>query len=105
MFDKPITVCSKVLKDSAKGQNCTLRLTCCNHNPETTVLAHLPVGQKGMGMKRPDYLAVFACSDCHDRLDGRTKGGVEHKDMLRALGETQGYWVKKGLIKVEGYEV
>lgn len=92
---------SKTLRNSARGRACTLRLDCCNHNPETTVLAHLPIGQKGMGMKRPDYLAVFACSDCHDRLDGRTKGGVDATDTLRALGETQQHWFSNGYFTIK----
>ncbi|MCX8621624.1 MULTISPECIES: nuclease domain-containing protein, partial [unclassified Gilliamella] len=30
---------SKLTKE-AKGRECQVRLPCCNHNPETTVLAH-----------------------------------------------------------------
>ncbi|MER2105083.1 MAG: nuclease domain-containing protein, partial [Pseudomonas atacamensis] len=45
-------VSSKKLRASANGQECTVRMPgICNHNPETTVLAHLPCGQKGMGIK------------------------------------------------------
>ena len=45
-------VISQKLRDSARGQDCTLRLPgICNFDSATTVLAHLPCGQKGMGMK------------------------------------------------------
>ena len=56
-------VSSKKLRESARGMDCALRIPgACNHNPETTVLAHLPCGHKGVGMKSPDNMAVFACS-------------------------------------------
>lgn len=98
-------IVSKKLRDSARGQSCTLRLPgVCNFDPETTVLAHLPCGQKGMGMKGPDMIAVFACSACHDRLDARTSAApaVTGADMLRALAETQLIWIRDGLLTVKG---
>ena len=61
------------LRDSARGQLCQLRFPGCNGDPETTVLAHLRLGGiAGVGLKPPDVCAVFACSDCHSLLDGRT---------------------------------
>lgn len=93
-------VVSKKLRDSARGQSCTLRLDCCNFNPETTVLAHLPCGHKGAGMKSPDNMAVFACSDCHTYIDGPHRWSVHTKDYLRALAETQLSWIELGLIKI-----
>lgn len=93
---------SKKLRDSARGRDCTLRLPgVCNFNPETTVLAHLPCGMKGVGMKSPDNMAVFACSSCHDAIDGRSRVDVDAFDLLRALAETQAYWLEKGLIVVK----
>lgn len=80
------------LRKAAKGQPCTLRLPCCNHNDETTVLAHLRFfGWAGIAQKPDDMLAVFACSACHDALDRRdasTSGLWGFEDILRALGET-----------------
>lgn len=93
---------SKKLRASARGQDCTLRLPgVCNGNPETTVLAHLPCGKKGMGMKSPDNMACFACSSCHDLLDGRAKGEIDWRDVLRALAETQSYWLREGLMTIK----
>lgn len=93
---------SKKLRDSARGQECTLRIPgVCNFNPETTVLAHLACGQKGMGLKSPDNMAVFACS-CHDLLDGRRQGELDQRDVLRALGETQAIWISQGLMTIKG---
>lgn len=87
------------LRASARGKECTLRIFgVCNHNPETTVLAHLPCGQRGVGMKSPDNMAIHCCSGCHDLLDGRAKGEVDWKDVVRALAETQARWINSGLM-------
>ena len=63
------------MRKAARGKACTLRIpTVCNGNPETTVLAHVRrPWNAGVGMKPSDLHAVFACSACHDELDGRTR--------------------------------
>lgn len=46
----------------------------CNGNPETTVLAHIRRGNvAGVGQKPPDLCGVWACSACHDVIDGRVR--------------------------------
>lgn len=96
-------VVSKRVRESARGQDCTVRIPgACNFNPETTVLAHLPCGQKGMGMKGFDTVAVYACSACHDVLDGRRKGEVDWSDMLRAIAETHEALIRAGILTVKG---
>lgn len=97
-------VVSKKLRDSARGQDCTVRLVgICNFDPATTVLAHLPCGQRGVAMKGPDNMAVFACSACHDAIDGRRRGvEVAGEDLLRALAETQQAWMRGGLMTLKG---
>lgn len=93
---------SKKIRAAARGQDCTVRLPgVCNFNPETTVLAHLPCGQRGTGIKSPDNLAVFACSACHDAIDGRTRQSIDWKDMLRALAETQLILIEKGIMVIK----
>ena len=60
------------LTRAARNQECTIRLhPYCNGNIETTVLAHAPSPDKGMGIKSPDWWGAFSCSDCHDIVDGR----------------------------------
>lgn len=86
------------IRQSAQGEMCTVRMGCCNSNPETTVLAHLPCKHSGMGMKSPDSIAVFACSNCHDVMDGRAKGEIDWKDILRALAETHARLIVKGVM-------
>jgi len=80
---------SPQLRASANGQPCSLRLSCCNHDPETTVLAHLRFfGWAGVTEKPDDYLGIFACAACHDAIDGRSGDLWEFEDLLRGLGET-----------------
>lgn len=95
-------IVSKKLRDSARGQACTLRLDGCRHDPETVVLCHLPVGMKGIGMKSPDLFAVFGCDHCHAVIDGRARGHYDARDLLRALAETQMKWIQMGLITIKG---
>lgn len=92
----------KKLRESARGRDCTLRLAgICNFDSETVVLAHLPCGMKGTGMKSPDNIAAFACSNCHDAIDGRSRNDVDGLDLIRALAETQAYWIEHGLMVVK----
>ncbi|WP_434359862.1 DUF1364 domain-containing protein [Parasalinivibrio latis] len=59
-------------REAAKGQPCSLQIPgVCNHDPETTVLAHLPSPMHGMAYKSDDWFAVDCCSACHDVIDGR----------------------------------
>jgi hypothetical protein len=62
------------LRKAAKGRDCMVRLEgICNHNPETTVLAHIRMpGLSGMGIKADDLLGAWACSACHDAIDRRS---------------------------------
>lgn len=88
------------LRQNARGQTCTLRLDCCNHNPETTVLAHIRMfGWAGMAQKPDDLLGVFACSSCHDALDRRSCEAWGFDDVLRAMGETLMRQKQAGVIK------
>jgi hypothetical protein len=55
-----------------------------------------------MGMKSPDWWAVFACAACHDALDGRAnKYHPDADDVFRALHETQRQMIDEGLIVVK----
>ena len=58
----------------ARGRECQVRLPCCNHSAETTVLAHYRLaGTCGIGMKPNDLQGAWACSACHDEIDRRTR--------------------------------
>ena len=62
-------------RKSARGEECLVRIPgVCNFDPETTVLAHYGIaGYFGKGMKPDDDLGAYACSSCHDVMDGRVK--------------------------------
>lgn len=104
MIPKPTKIRSKKITQSAKGELCTFRNPAiCNHNPETTVFCHLP-GNKGMGTKNHDIFGIYACSSCHDFIDGRYKLPFtidNYPALLRALQETQLKLVEKGIITVK----
>ena len=94
---------SPKIRESAKGEHCTLRLPgVCNFDPATTVFAHIPCGRKGMGMKNFDPLGAYACSCCHDVIDGRVLGEFNSGDLLRALAETLQRLIEKGLVVIVG---
>ena len=97
-------IVSQKLRDSARGQTCSLRFAgCCNYDPTTTVLAHLPSPVKGMGTKSDDWHAVFACRACHDALDQHDYDPREiDRDVLHALQRTQKVWRDMGLIIIAG---
>jgi len=87
---------SKKIRNSAKNEDCTLRLDGCNFNPETTVLAHIG-SNRGMGYKCGDNMTVYACSHCHTKIDGAERKELAN-DVLRALEETQQILINKGLL-------
>ena len=102
-------IVSKALRNSARGKNCTLRIPgVCNSNPETTVLAHVPCGLSGWGMKGPDNISCYACSDCHDAIDGRNFQATAHwdaYDLIRAVSETQTLMIHEGLLIIKDVKI
>ena len=92
------------LRNEAKGRGCTVRLPdICNHNSETTVLAHIRLsGVSGMGMKPDDLLGAWACSACHDAVDRRFRTDLDRdyvrlahlEGMVRTIAQLR----KEGLI-------
>jgi hypothetical protein len=107
MIPKSNPVRSQQLRDSARGQQCTLRFPgYCDCQPETTVLAHLPLGGSGMRLKGSDDHAVFAGETCHSILDGRKPARISAAEKweccLRALAETREIQRRLGLISIKG---
>lgn len=101
----PLT--SPLLRNSANGQACTLRLPgVCNGETATTVLAHLrKFGAGGVNMKPSDLRGVYACSDCHDALDGRTPWPPEEEAyrwyiIARAILDTHERMHEAGVLRV-----
>ncbi len=90
---------SKIRK-SARGEDCTLILGNCSGS-ETVVLCHIGKN-RGMSIKCSDHFAVYACSNCHDVIDGRAPAlyGSKMVDSakLTALERTQQKLIDKGLL-------
>ena len=99
---------SNAIRLSAKGEECTFQIVgVCNHNPETTVLCHLPDESHGIGRKSDDISAAYGCSACHDAIDHRiSRAGWDSENsewyMRRALIRTWRRMVEKGIVKVAG---
>lgn len=92
---------SKKITDSAKNENCTLRISgVCNFNPETTVFAH--INGAGMGIKAHDIHGCYACSNCHTWIDEHRNSCTYDADydFFKAMIETQSILIQKGLIKI-----
>lgn len=86
------------LRKLAKGQDCQIRLPVCNGNPETTVLAHFRMsGISGMGIKPPDWLCAWACSDYHSYVDGH-KDDATQLDFAKGCFRTQAKLAALGVI-------
>ncbi|WP_312530376.1 nuclease domain-containing protein [Paracoccus sp. (in: a-proteobacteria)] len=91
-------IVSTAIRDSARGQTCTMRSDWCNHDPSTVVFCHAPVrrfGLGGMGMKVPDLFGYYGCHMCHAH-----ESDMGWDDILRAMCETQMRLLAAGLIVV-----
>ncbi len=93
---------SKKLRDSARGQTCTFQVVgVCNHNPETSILAHINCEGGCMGGKESDYKAAIVCGSCHTWHDQNI--GTEEERLFysrRGLVRTWEYWFSNGIIGV-----
>lgn len=91
-LEKPIV--SQSVRDAARMMPCTLNIAgVCRGRHDTTVGAHVRiVGMAGVGTKPTDLSIVFACQDCHDALDRRTKAPAE-------FDEDKWFYVARGLIR------
>ena len=91
------------LRKEARGRECQVREPgICNGDNSTTVLAHL--NGAGMGMKHHDLFGAWACSNCHDLLDGRNHAKIysrQHRELihLQAMLRTQKALLSEGKIK------
>jgi hypothetical protein len=93
----------KKIRNSARGQDCTVNSPWCNYDPDTVVFAHYgEPGEKGMGLKPDDTSGAYACSSCHDWLDGRA-GSIRDGDRtwywFRAMRRTWKLFIENGVLK------
>lgn len=100
-LQKDIIIRSKKIRDSAKGEECQIRVEGCNRNSETTVFCHLDGG--GMGAKSSDIFGAYGCSSCHGKVDGSIpsywSSTVLALYFYEGMKRTQQILVNKGLLK------
>ena len=73
-------------RKEAQGKPCMIRLPGCNGGGDTTVLAHYRLaGYCGTGIKPDDEVfGAWACSSCHDAVDGRRNCGLPRVELMLA---------------------
>ena len=93
------------LRAAARGAECMMQIPgVCNHDTTTTVLAHSNGGDAGRatGYKGHDWLAVHACSDCHDFYDGRSSHrdhAITRREYFNEAWPKQvRWWLEQGLL-------
>jgi len=95
------------IQASAKGEECTVHLTGCRNDTETTVLAHWTKAVVNSA-RRHDLRAAYSCDFCHGCLDGRIPYQFQLFERAAtwadAIAWTHVRLMQKGLIKVDGYE-
>ena len=96
---------SKKLRDSARGEQCTVNISgvCC-YDESTVILAHLP--SSIAGYKSTDLSSCYACHTCHTAIDqiGSVSEFEESRDwyLRRAMVRTWTRFYDMGLITVKG---
>lgn len=109
MNQKVKTFRSKKIRDSARGQECTMNSLICNYNPETVVYCHSEEKEHGKGtaLKSDDRYGFYGCSSCHDWYDGKpvphgTRGTKtkRRKYFWMAFGKTRYRMEQTGLMKI-----
>ena len=94
-----------ILRQSAKGQECMMRIPgICSHNPETTVLAHENGG--GLALKHDDLRATFACSACHSYYDNKSSDEIAPKVLMenyfyKGHMRTLQWWIDNDYIVIQ----
>jgi hypothetical protein len=74
----------------------------CNYRTETTVLAH--VGSHGTAKRQHDEDGVFACSDCHDAIDRRSKRFLAHdREEQEKLNQDRRFYIASALERMKIY--
>lgn len=100
-----MSIVSKRLRDSARGQPCMFRLPyVCNGDPATTVFCHGPDESKAMGCKAHDFIGSFGCSACHEAMDQRRQiDPISWEVAWRtAMVRTWTWWIEHGYIRIVG---
>ena len=95
---------SKKLRDSARGQQCTMNSPVCNHDSNTVALCHVPMKFWGaMSGKVHDFMAFYGCSSCHKWFDGDGRNDTERWEYaIRAVFRTLEIAYSLGILTIKG---
>ena len=91
----------QAIRDSARGEQCTLKTFKCTDDTETTVFCHGPrVGWAGMGQKTDDWWGAYGCAACHSVMDQHEMPTDMHAMFwLKAISRTQRRLYEKGIMQ------
>ena len=97
---------SKKIRDSAKGEECTLQIGgICDGDNDTVVLCHFGVHSGGSARLNGDLSAGYGCMKCHNCIDRREYHSVSEADrefyMRRSMVRTLTRLFEKGLLEVK----
>lgn len=61
------------IRDSARGEECLVRIPGCPADPAMTIWSHAPLkaADKGMGLKALDPCGAYCCTYCDAVVDGQ----------------------------------
>ena len=92
---------SKKIRDSARGEECTLNIPgVCRYDSETVVLCHFSVQDGGSNRLNGDLCAGYGCSLCHlaiDQYEAEDREFYMRRSMVRTLTRL----FEKGLLEVK----
>ena len=100
---KTAYVRSTKIRQSARGESCSMNSPLCNYNHDTVVWCHSNFGEhgKGIGIKAHDIFGFYGCSACHDWLD-KGDARVEEKRFRFSLAHARSLLllIERGIVKV-----
>ena len=103
-YQKAHVIRSQAIRESARGQECTMQTPVCTHDRATVVWAHsnMQLHGKGTGRKADDIFGCYACSNCHAWLDeGNASREEKMLAFFRAMSRSWLRLVERGIIKVK----
>lgn len=101
MFPKRKPYENQKIRDSAKGEECTMNAPGCNYDPSTVVWCHINADYagKGMSQKADDLAGFYGCAACHWAYDHKQLGNAESWYVLRAMVRSMRRLLDKGVIR------
>jgi len=96
---------SKAIRDSARGEACTMCSPGCNGDPAKTVLCHSNelIHGKGRGIKSYDCFSFYGCSGCNFWYDeGSASKEEKRRYLMPAMARTAIILLEKGLLTMKG---